>query len=535
MGLFAPVRPALVVLAVLIAWPGPAGAGQPDVPGRAPDAEASSALSQPVLISVSPDQRWTVAVRPDASFRFGRTDGRTTALQGRLPHLPGEVLVLDSGAGFVAIDGRGSPPHQDALVLVDGHAQTWARYSLDELFGQSIVEGFWTPDERTLAWRVDEWVDAEAELAVLVPDRPGQPVAVSLRDGLVENPDPAVFVRRMRSPGLWFGERLRALELASASSPEAPSLIPALRGIVREQDAPLLLRLRAAAILQQHGDSAGRSLVLLTARTRGERDAAPTLQPEELRRLPEPHHPCDRIPAPAADRPYDHRVARSYAIQLLPTFLKAEAGPLLGELLGGADEQDRFDSLQAIACLAAQEPETTDLLLSRVRQRHERETRRLGAISRLVPLGDAAVPADLRTEALSLDVGRSTDAVEALLLRSPASNPVLAGLLQEGGADDLRIVEHFLQHPDPSMIDALLVAAERYRDLPDSAGPVIGALRACLPEDEQDAAPSALAEVHAWLGWGATWRRQRRLRFALQLLVGLLPLGILVGVTRRRG
>jgi hypothetical protein len=536
MGLFAPFRPALVALAVLIASPGLAGAGQPAaLPGQPAGGHGPASPILPVLNSVSPNQRWTVVVHPDASFALGRTNGHGSEVGGQLARIPGTILVLDSGEGFVAIDSRDAPGRDDAVVLVDGQGQTWARHDLDQLFGEATVEAFWTPDERTLAWRIDDWVDDEAALVVLIPDRPGQPVAVSLRDGLVENPDPVVFVRRMRATGLWFGERLRALELAAASSPEPDSLIPALRGIVREQDAPLLLRLRAAAILQQHGDSAGRALVLLTARTRGDRDAGPTLQPEELRRLPEPYHPCDRIPAPAADRPYDHRAARSYAIQLLPTFLHAEAGPQLGELLGGDDEQDRFDALQAIACLAAQQSDTTDVLLSRVRQRHERETRRLGAISRLVPLGDSAVPADLRRSALSLDVGRSTDAVEALLMRSPASNPVLAGLLEEGGADDVRIAEHFVLHPDPSMIEALLVAAERYRDLPETAGTVIAALAACLPEGEREVAPSALADPEAWLEWGGAWRRQRRLQFLGQLLVGLLPLAVLVGVTRRKG
>lgn len=517
MALCALTRPALVALALCVAVP------------------LDAAAATPTQRAASADQRWTAEVHPDAGFDYGRADHTGERATGRLPQLPDEVFVLGGGRGFVAIDAEEGPGLTDAVVLVNGAGEVWTRHDLEDLFGKPAVANFWTPDERTLAWRVDAWVDEGAGSVVLIPDRPGLPVAVSLLDGLLENPDPELYVRRMQAPGLWFGKRLRALELAAASSPEPPGLIPALRRIVREQDAPLLLRLRAAAILQQHGDPVGRGLVLLTARARTDREALATLPPEDLRRLPEPYHACDRIPAPATDRPYDHRAARSYAVQLLPTFLEAEAGPLLGELLGGDDEQDRFDALQAIACLAAQEPDTTEALLHRVRQRHERETRRLGAISRIVPLGSAPVPADLQAEALSLDVGRSTDAVEALLIRSPSSNPVLAGLLEEGSADDVRIAEHFVQHPDPAMVEALLVAVERYRDLPETAGPIIGALWSCLTDADQDGAPGALAGADEWLDWGSRWRRRKRLWVAGQLLVGLLPFAVLVGVTRRRG
>ncbi len=515
MALCAPARPALVALAMCLAVP------------------ILTAAAPTTRRAASSDQRWTAEIQPDGSFAFGPTEqpGRVT---GQLPQAPDEVVVLRSGRGLVAIDARSGPGLQDALVLVDGTGQVWARHDLDALFGAAAVESFWAPDGASLAWRVEQWVDEEAGAVVLIPDRPAQPVAVSLEDGLVENTDPELYVRRMASSGLWFGKRLRALELAAASSPEPEGLIPELRAIVRERDAPLLLRLRAAAILQQHGDGVGRGLVLLTARSRSDRDALAALRPEELRRLPEAWHPCDRIPEAAAQRPYDHRAARSYAIQLLPTFLGAEAGPQLGELLAGEDEQDRFDALQAIACLAAREPGTTDGLLARVRQRHERETRRLGGISRIVPLGDEAVPSVLQSDALSLDVGRSGDAVEALLERSPASNPVLAGLLEEGSPDDVRIAEHFVRHPDPTMIDALLVAVARYRDVPETAAPIVGALWSCLPDAERTGAPGALEGPEAWLEWGRRWRTKRRLQLAGQLLIGLLPLAVLVGVTRRR-
>jgi hypothetical protein len=509
----------LVALALFVAAPAAA-----DPPGE--------------LRTASPNQRWTLVVEPNGAFELARRrrspSPTAPPVAGRLPQAPREVAVLDEG-GFVAVDTRDARGVGEVLTLVDAAGRTWARFGLADLFGPAAVDAFWAPDGDQIAWRVDWWVDQGASVVVLIPDAPGQPVAVSLTDGLVENPDPEVYVTRMERSGLWFASRLRALELVAASSPEPAGFIPALRRIVREQEAPLLLRLRAAAILDQHGDSTGRSLVLLTARATGTEQGLTGLPPEELRRLPEPERPCDLVPPPANDRPYDQQAARSYAIRLLPTVLGAEAAPLLGELLAGQDEQDRFDSLQAIACLAAQEPGTTDALVRRVHQRHAREARRLGAITRLVPLGDSAVPAELRQQARSLDVDAAAEAIEALLLRSPASNPTLLGLLEAGGSGDVRIAEHLVQRPDSTAIGPLLVALARYRDVEETAGVMTAALRACLPTGEQDSAPSALDIPSVWLEWGDGWRRRQQVATVARILVGLLPLVVLIGVTRRRG
>lgn len=522
MGACASIRPALVLL--LLATPVSAG--------EAPSAER---------VASSPSGRWFVAVRPDATFDLGESRPvagggreRRVAATGLLPQVPEEIAILDSGGGFVALDSWDRRGAGFAVVLVDGQGRVWARHRLASLFDAATVGAFWAPDDRTRAWRVDEWVDEAAGCVVVIPDPPAEPVAVSLRDGLVETPDPAVFVRRMADRSAWFGSRLRALEQAALAAPEPEGLLPVLRDLAREPDAPLLLRLRAAAVLDQHGDPTGRALVLLTARPKPEPDGLPSLPPEDLRRPPEVDRPCDRLPPLAADRPFDDGAGRSYAIQLLPAFLGREAAPLLGALLAGEREQDRFDALQAIACMAASEGEATETLLVEIQQRHEREARRLGAVSRIVPLGSSAVPAFLLDEALSLDAGRSSDAVGALLLRSPASNPVLAGLLGDGGPDDIRIARHFALHPDPAMIGALLQAIERYRLVPETAAEMAVALEACLPDAERPAAPSALDDAEYWLDWGAGWRTRQRARLLGQLMLGLLPLAVLVGMTRAR-
>ncbi|MCP4869573.1 MAG: hypothetical protein GY898_12735 [Proteobacteria bacterium] len=480
--------------------------------------------------AASTDGRWLVRIADDGGFVYANSDGQTLA-QGQLPQVPDQVAVLRSGKGFVAVDALGAWGLGDAVVLVDGDGVAWARLGMADLYDEATVERFWTPDGGSIAWRVDWWVDEARERVVFVPDAPGQPVAVSLNDGLVENPAPDLYVRRMESPGLWFGSRLRALDLSVRTSPEPPTLMPALRRIVREQDAPLVLRLRAAAVLQQHGDPAGRGLVLLTARAAPQdADALAALPPEELRRLPEPDHPCDAIPAPAVDHPYDHRAARSYAIQLLPTFLGAEAAPRLGELLAGDDEQDRFDSLQAIACLAQRQPGTTEALLLRVQQRHERETERLSAISSIVPLRDMEIPLDLAGDADSLDVAAAAEAVEGLLARAPTSNPVLFELLRRGSRADVRIASHLSQHPDPRATAPLLVALERYRDTPGTNALMIEALAACAHEGS----PGATASVQQWLDWGRAWKRSAALRWSGQLALAVLPFLALVGLSRRR-
>lgn len=476
----------------------------------------------------APDRRTQVSVRDDGSFTLSKAGGAEIA-SGVLPQVPDEVAVLDGGRGFVAIDSALARGRGDALVLIDGRGRLQARLGMDELFDQPTLDAFWAPDDVELAWRVDWWIDEPLDVVVIIPDRPGQPVAVSLADGLVENPDPSVFVRRMEARGLWFGSRLRALELAVRYTRAPDGMMPALRRIVREHEAPLVLRLRAAAVLQQHGDPAGRSLVMLTARAHHS-DEIGALPPDELRKLPEPDHPCGSVPAPAVDHPYDQRAARSYAIQLLPTFLHADAAPWLGELLAGDDEQDRFDSLQAIACLAQQQPGTTEALLVRVRQRHERETRRLGAVGRLVPIEQAEIPAALAYQAHSLDVGRSGEALNALLERSPASNPVLLGLLAEGSSADIRIASHLVRHPDPRAIGPLLVALERYAEVPGTSEVMIAALASCAGEES----PGALAEIEPWLRWGRSWRRARALRWAGQLAFALLPFVLMVGLGRRR-
>ncbi len=482
--------------------------------------------------ATSADGRHFVRLADDGGFVFGATGAVPADLtEGRLPQVPDQVAVLQSGAGFVAVDALGAWGLGDAVVLVDDRGRAWARLSMDDLFDDAIVDRFWTPDGSSLAWRVDWWVDERAGVVVLVPDAPGQPVAVSLDDGLVENPDPALYLTRFGDRGLWFGSRLRALELAVRSSPEPDGLMPALRRVVREHDAPLVLRLRAAAVLQQHGDATGQSLVLLTARAaRTDDDELAALPPEQLRRLPEPDHPCDAIPAPAVDHPYDARAARSYAIQLLPTFLGADAAPTLGALLAGEDEQDRFDSLQAIACLAQASPGTTDALMVRVQQRHERERERLSAISSMTPLTDAEIPRALAGDASSIDLAAASEAVDGLLARAPASYPVLFQLLERGSAADVRVASHFVAHPDPAAVGPLLVALERYRDVPGTAEVMVAALASCA----QEGSPGATAGVDPWLAWGARWNRRATLRWSAQLALAVLPFVALVGLTRRR-
>ena len=270
---------------------------------------------------------------------------------------------------------------------------------------------------------------------------------------------------------------------------------------------------------------------MLTARPgpAGSGSLAP-LPSAELRIPPQAERRCDQAPAPAIDAPYDAAAARSYAIQLLPSFLGTDAAPWLGALLAGPDEQDRFSALQAIACLASDEAGTSSALLEHVQERYDRELRRLAVRGPLVPPGFEPVPAELWSEALSSDFGRSSDALDDLLERAPASHPILHTLLAEGSPGDRRIAEHFASHPDPRAVSPLLLALGRSPTHAERSEAIIAALQACVPRGRLHPRPPVLQSVEAWQSWGAVWQRRRTLIGGARALTALLPLLLLIGL-----
>ena len=314
-------------------------------------------LSVPAL-AASPGWRHASGRAGEVSW----TDGgryRFGAHRGQLPFVPDVVAV--AGDSFVALAGRSGAADGAVVFVVGRGGEARARLSLLDLVGPEAADGFWRPERGQVAWRVDWWL-ADDRL-ILVPDTPGQPVAISLRDGLVENPGSELFVERMLEPDLWFGRRLRALELAAAV-PRTATFDRALRRVVSEQSAPLVLRLRAAALLAEVGDPAGRSLVLLTARSPAASGSMRVVTEHQLV-LPVPSEPCERPPGTALHLPYDEEAARSYAIRLLPALLGRDSVPLLRRLLGSGEEQDRRDAALALGCLAQEHPDVGHRLSER--------------------------------------------------------------------------------------------------------------------------------------------------------------------------
>lgn|GEM_PF-4317777 len=292
---------------------------------------------------------------------------------GFLPWTPSELHVLDDGGGFVGVDGE-----RAGVFVVQRDGRTLTR-ELEDLFEPDDLAEFWRPADGPLAWRADWWVDEGAYRAVFLPPEPATPVAVSLLDGLAETPSPELFLHRLQARGLWFGSRLRALEHAAAGEGGA-RLNLALRRVVADHEAPVVLRLRAAAVLQSEGDPFGRGLVLLTARSTAPNGAFEPGPIEHLR-LPADPSVCERPPAGSFDLPHDHRAARSYAIHLLPSFLNRDAAPLLRQLLGSDETEDRFAALQAIGCLVARAPDLEATLLADVQRRDAREREQLGSVA----------------------------------------------------------------------------------------------------------------------------------------------------------
>lgn len=308
------------------------------------------------------DLHWT----DDGRFRFG-------GARGDLAFAPDAVAVTDDG--FVALAGR-AVDEGGAVVEVRGlRGERRALVTLSDLVGDA-AEGFWRPGDHEVAWRVDWWLAGPR--LIVVPDAPGQPVAISVADGLIENPEPQVFVDRLLRSDLWFGRRLRALELAVAG-PRTATLDRALRLVVAEQTAPLVLRLRAAALLADVGDPAGRSLVLLTARSPAASGSSRVHSDHQLV-LPVPAEPCDEPPGFALHLPYDEEAARSYAIRLLPALLKADSVPLLRRLLGSGEERDRRDAALALGCLAQTHPDVGHRLAERPAVRPQRRPGGLASV-----------------------------------------------------------------------------------------------------------------------------------------------------------
>ncbi len=349
----------------------------------------AAAAEPPLRVSSEVEQ---VEVHRDGRFVQSSSAGHHI---GSLPLRP-ESIALDGRGGFVALGGLnvGDGP---ALAVVNRDGVLVAAPPLSELFDGRAREGFWAPRDGQVAWRVDWWVDADRGRLVVVPDAPAQPVAVSLADGLVENPEQALFLERLERRDLWFEARLRALELAATE--RSASLAYSLRRVVSEHGGPLVLRLRAAALLAQEGDAHGRSLVLLTSRSPSPSARAAHLDDEPDLVLPVPSRPCDQPPSPALHLPYDHRAARSYAIQLLPTFFNRDSVPMLRQLLAFGDDQDRSDARHALGCLVQAFPDQTDALLPRPRRKAT------------VPTGQLA--------ALPSPVGRSAQALRLLIALIP--------------------------------------------------------------------------------------------------------------------
>jgi hypothetical protein len=311
----------------------------------------------PALASSS---SWHHVQNRDGELRWA-DDGRWRAGQhhGTLSFRPDAMTITDDA--IVGLSGRSGATDGAVVAILALDGTPRATLSLRDLVGEEAADGFWRPGVGEVAWRVDHWI-AGGRL-IVVPDAPGQPVAVSLADGLVENPQPGVFVQRLLQGDLWFGRRLRALELAAAG-PRTATLDRALRRVVVEQSAPLVLRLRAAALLADVGDPTGRSLVLLTARSPAASAGLRRGEPHQLV-LPVPSEPCEQPPGAALHLPYDEDAARSYAIRLLPALLGVDSVPLLRPLLGSGDDQDRRDAALALGCLAQEHPEIGHRLAER--------------------------------------------------------------------------------------------------------------------------------------------------------------------------
>ncbi len=316
------------------------------------------------------DVTWTAGGR----YRFA---GRV----GELPFAPDGVGVGPDA--FVALAGRDVAPGAPVVAVIGRGGEARAVLGLDDLVGSEAAGAFWRPDGG-VAWRVDWWIAGDR--LVIVPDAPAEPVAISLGDGLVENPQPGVFVDRMLQGDLWFGRRLRALELA-ARGPRTATFDRALRRVVTEQGAPLVLRLRAAALLAEVGDPTGRSLVLLTARSPAASGSA-RLSSEHQLVLPAPSEPCEAPPPAAMALPFDEGAARSYAIRLLPVQLGADSLPLLRRLLGSSEEQDRRDAALALGCLARRQPELGSRLAERPAARPAPRPGGLAAVGSAQDVGD---------------------------------------------------------------------------------------------------------------------------------------------------
>ncbi len=294
--------------------------------------------------------------------------------RGVLPFAPDAIALGDDA--FAALAGRSGAGEGAVIAVVGADDGPRAVLTLSDLVGEQNAGDFWRPGRGEVAWRVDWWLAGDR--LIVVPDAPGQPVAISLADGLVENPHSDVFVQRMLQPDLWFGRRLRALELAAAA-PRTATFDRGLRGMVTEQSAPLVLRLRAAALLAEVGDPTGRSLVLLTARSPAASGGARVRSDHQLV-LPVPAEPCDRPPGFALHLPYDEEASRSYAIRLLPSLLGEDSVPLLRRLLGSGEERDRRDAALALGCLAQSHPNVGHRLAERPQGRPEPHPGSLAAV-----------------------------------------------------------------------------------------------------------------------------------------------------------
>lgn len=359
--------------------------------------------------------------------------------------LPIETRVSNRGLGFVRLDTWYGTGRGVVITFVDGHGKVAFKRSMEELFTEDQIEGFFRTVS-SISWLDTAWIDEETEELVVVPYEV-EPFVLALGDGSRSEMTEAHVIRGLASP---FDDAVQEA-IGFVVTRRTEGVREVLRGIEADVRRSWVLRLAATEALRRRGEGGDSMLV---------------------RAVADPDSGVD-----------EH--TRKYALTLLPRYLGKDALPLLHEALRDESGTIWHAAQLGFAELGADAIPTLVKVLAAVDD--ETANTRGGACHALNEIGaESSLPALLRAVADREKYVANAALNAAIKIGGKDIAPELAAHLRTPTTQDGRLAMYFEDVRHAGAVQPLLIALRRNSDPDFATGRILDALRFQTGEDHGD-------------------------------------------------